>query len=162
VGERERRDDLDHAPEAARHRQKRKKKQQVIVTGQDMLDAELDEIEPAGGERTIDVDAFLARSLAEHHLPFAAAGADIGERLIVLAEKRVPVVTDRQAAVLGIAGKVHLNGGAGLVGASPADSYPSRLAGRTVEIGPDAMPCLPCHGLGRAAVAIRCRRQQRR
>ena len=72
----------------------------MVVAGEDVLDPERDEVEPAGWGGTVDIDAGRLRRLPEGYLALAARGPDIAEALVVLAKKSAPVLGNVEAAMM--------------------------------------------------------------
>src|SRR5258707_15053199 len=142
MGQREGRDDAHYRPHATRGGEQREQEQQMIIAGEDVQDSELDEVEPAGRGRAVDVRRGGPRRLPEDHLALAARRAEIAEALIVLAQKGAPVFADVEATMCGVAGEVDLDGCARLVGAGAANTYSARTAANAGEVDRDASACL--------------------
>src|SRR5258708_29432666 len=103
MGQREGRDDAHYRPHATRGGEQREQEQQMIVAGEDVQDSELDEVEPAGRGRAVDVRRGGPRRLPEHHLALAARRAEIAEALVVLAHTGAPVFSNVEATMCRLA-----------------------------------------------------------
>src|SRR5713101_8762474 len=77
VSQGEGRDDAHHRPQASRSGEERHQEQQMVIAGENVLDTEPDEVEPARRCRAVDVYTGGPRCLPEGHLALAARRADI-------------------------------------------------------------------------------------
>src|SRR5712671_7675108 len=126
----------------------------MVIAGENVLDAELDEVEPARRDGTVDVHSNGPRFLPEDHLALAARRADIAEGLVVLAQKGAPVFGDVEATMRGVAGEIDLDRCARLVCAGTSDADPPGPAATAIEIDGDAPARRFGHRFGRRAVAV--------
>src|SRR3954462_2577130 len=110
----------------------------MVIAGQDVLDAEPDEIEPARRDSTVDINAGGPRRLTERYLALAAAGANIAEGLVMFAQKGAPVLIKVETAMRGIAAELDVNRCARLVGVGAADPYSPGAAAAGAEFHLDA------------------------
>ena len=126
----------------------------MVIAGENVLDAELDEVEPARRDGAIDVHRDGPRFLPEDHLPLAARRAKIAEGLVVLAQKGAPVLGDVETAMGSVAGEVDLDCCAGLVGAGAANAHSPGPAAPAVEVHCDAPARRFGHRFRRSTVGI--------
>src|SRR6516165_9079785 len=126
----------------------------MVIAGEDVLDAELHKIKPAGGDDAVNINSRRSRCFAKDNLPLPARGAYVAEALVVFTQKATPVLGDREAAVLCVTGEVDLDHGAGFVCARAADAYASRTAGRAGKINVNAPPRSFGHRFGCRAITI--------
>lgn len=71
----------------------------MVIAGENVLDTELDEVEPARRGRAVDVEIGGPRPLAKDDLALAARRAEVAEGLVVLAQKGAPVFGDVEATM---------------------------------------------------------------
>ncbi len=93
VGDGEGSDDLEERQEAASAEQQGPEEEEVVVAGEDVLDAELEEAcLRATGVASPDRDSCLARLRSEGQLPRLPVGLDLCQRVVVRAEDVEDVV----------------------------------------------------------------------
>src|SRR6185436_6023845 len=126
----------------------------MVIAGEDVLDAELDEVEPTRRHGAVDVHSDEPRFLPEDHLPLAARRAKIAEGLVVLAQEGAPVLGDVETTMGSVAGEVDLDCCAGLVGAGAANAHSPGPAACAVEVYCDAPARRFGHHFRRSAAAI--------
>ena len=137
VGDRERGDDAEQRPEAAAAQQQRGEEQEMVVAGEDVLDAQAKEPGiPVRRRALADGHAAFARGRFEGELLDAAGPLHLGQRVVIGAEGVEEIVADVELADRRRAREVDHDRQALRVGRRRLDESLRRLAAPAVGVEP--------------------------
>src|SRR5262249_16148222 len=158
--ERKRRDDAEHAPEALGADQQRQQEQQMVIAGENVLEAEPYESDEPARRRRAEIDRRAMRLLAQHVFAAPARRRDRDDGAVMRTEQIGPILFEIESARRARAAQSVVEHDLRLAGCRAANDDAARAARLALDANAYVLPQGFAHVLGLRPISVRGALQQ--